>query len=83
MAAFMGLALALGLMATPLQGRAQVSSYGDKTEGENLNDQLPTVLQQGAGHAASECAAAARRAVRRRHGEAGHAGASTSTASIR
>ena len=42
----MGLTLALGLMAAPLQGRAQVSSYGDKTEGENLNDQLPTVLRR-------------------------------------
>jgi protein SCO1/2 len=33
-------------MATPLQGRAQVSSYGDKTEGENLNNELPTVLRK-------------------------------------
>jgi len=31
-------------MASPLQGRAQVSPTGEKTEGENLNDQLPTVL---------------------------------------
>jgi protein SCO1/2 len=46
MAALAGLALALGLMATPLQGRAQVSSYGDKTEGENLNNELPTVLRE-------------------------------------
>jgi protein SCO1/2 len=46
MAALAGLALAFGLMATPLQGRAQVSSYGDKTEGENLNNELPTVLRE-------------------------------------
>jgi len=42
----MGLTLALGLMAAPLQGRAQVSPTGEKTEGENLNDQLPTVLSK-------------------------------------
>jgi len=42
----MGLTLALGLMAAPLQGRAQVSATGEKTEGENLNDQLPTVLSK-------------------------------------
>jgi protein SCO1 len=42
----MGLALALGLMAAPLRGRAQVSATGEKTEGENLNDQLPTVLSK-------------------------------------
>ena len=46
MTALMGLALALGLMAAPLQGRAQVSATGEKTEGENLNDQLPTVLSK-------------------------------------
>jgi protein SCO1/2 len=46
MTALMGLALALGLMATPLQLRAQVSPTGEKTEGENLNDQLPTVLNR-------------------------------------
>jgi protein SCO1/2 len=46
MAALVGLALAFGLLATPLQGRAQVSSYGDKTEGENLNNELPTVLRK-------------------------------------
>jgi protein SCO1/2 len=40
----MGWTLAIGLMASPLQGRAQVSPTGEKTEGENLNDQLPTVL---------------------------------------
>ena len=41
-----GLALSLGLMAAPLPGSAQVSSYGDKTQGENTGDQLPTVLQK-------------------------------------
>jgi protein SCO1/2 len=46
MAAVIGLALALGLVAAPLQGRAQVSPTGEKTEGENLNDQLPTVLSK-------------------------------------
>jgi protein SCO1/2 len=46
MAGLMGPALALGLLAAPLQGRAQVSPTGEKTEGENLNDQLPTVLSK-------------------------------------
>jgi protein SCO1/2 len=46
MAAVAGLALAFGLMAMPLRSRAQVSSYGDKTEGENLNNELPTVLHK-------------------------------------
>ena len=46
MTALMGLSLALGLMAAPLQGSAQVSPTGEKTEGENLNDQLPTVLSK-------------------------------------
>ena len=46
MTVLMGLTLALGLMAAPLQGRAQVSPTGEKTEGENLNDQLPTVLSK-------------------------------------
>jgi protein SCO1/2 len=46
MTALVGLTLALGLMAAPLQGRAQVSATGEKTEGENLNDQLPTVLSK-------------------------------------
>ena len=46
MAALAGLTLALGLLAAPLQGRAQVSSYGDKTEGENLNNELPAVLHK-------------------------------------
>jgi protein SCO1 len=45
-AAMVGLALALGLMATPLRGGAQVSSYGDKSAGENTGDQLPSVLQR-------------------------------------
>lgn len=44
-AALTGLALALGLMAMPLRAGAQVSSYGDKSEGENSGTQLPTVLQ--------------------------------------
>jgi protein SCO1/2 len=46
MTALMGLTLALGLMAAPLHARAQVSPTGEKTEGENLNDQLPTVLSK-------------------------------------
>ena len=45
-AALTALALALGLMATPLRSGAQVSSYGDKTQGENVGDQLPTVLKK-------------------------------------
>lgn len=40
------LALALGLCAAPLRTLGQVSSYGDKTEGENLNNELPTVLHK-------------------------------------
>ncbi len=44
-AALAGLALALGLLAAPLRSSAQVSSYGDKTEGDNAGNQLPTVLQ--------------------------------------
>ncbi len=39
----------LGLMLTvamPSRSLAQVSSYGDKTQGENVGDQLPTVLQK-------------------------------------
>ena len=44
--ALAGLALALGLMAAPLRSGAQVSSYGDKSEGENTGTQLPTVLQR-------------------------------------
>jgi len=35
---------ALGLVL-PLCAAAQVSSYGDKTEGQNVGDQLPKVLQ--------------------------------------
>lgn len=46
MTALMGLTLAFGLMAAPLHGHAQVSATGEKTEGENLNDQLPTVLSK-------------------------------------
>jgi protein SCO1 len=45
-AALVGLALALGLLAAPLRSGAQVSSYGDKTEGDNTGGQLPTVLQK-------------------------------------
>jgi protein SCO1/2 len=45
-AAFAGFALALGLITVPLRSVAQVSSYGDKTEGENVGDQLPTILQK-------------------------------------
>jgi protein SCO1/2 len=45
MATLAGFALVLGLMASPLQSHAQVSSYGDKTQGENTGTQLPTVLQ--------------------------------------
>jgi protein SCO1/2 len=44
-AAFAGLALALGLLAAPVRCAAQVSSYGDKTEGENTGTDLPTVLK--------------------------------------
>lgn len=40
-----GAALVAGL-AAPLQSVAQVSSYGDKTMGENTGDQLPTVLSK-------------------------------------
>jgi protein SCO1/2 len=39
------LVLAFGLLA-PLRMVGQVSSYGDKTEGENVGDQLPSVLQK-------------------------------------
>ncbi len=46
MTTLMGLALAFGLTAAPLHGHAQVSPTGEKTEGENLNDQLPTVLSK-------------------------------------
>jgi protein SCO1/2 len=41
---FAGAALALAIVL-PLCAAAQVSSYGDKTEGENVGDQLPKVLQ--------------------------------------
>jgi protein SCO1/2 len=40
------LALALGLCTAPLWAGAQVSSYGDKTQGENTGSELPTVLQK-------------------------------------
>jgi protein SCO1/2 len=33
-------------VAMPSRSLAQVSSYGDKTQGENVGDQLPTVLQK-------------------------------------
>jgi protein SCO1/2 len=39
----MGIALTLALGCAPMV--AQVSSYGDKTAGENTGDQLPTVLK--------------------------------------
>jgi protein SCO1/2 len=39
-----GVVLVVGLMALPMTSGAQVSSYGDKTMGENTGDQLPTVL---------------------------------------
>lgn len=45
-AAFAAFAIVLGLIATPLQSGAQVSSYGDKTEGQNAGDQLPSVLKE-------------------------------------
>lgn len=38
--------MAMGFLATPLRSHAQVSSYGDKAEGENLNNELPTVLRK-------------------------------------
>ena len=46
MTTLIGLTLALGLIASPQHGRAQVSATGEKTEGENLSDQLPTVLNK-------------------------------------
>jgi protein SCO1/2 len=46
LAATAGLMLGLGLLAAPLRCAAQVSSYGDKTEGDNVGEQLPTVLQK-------------------------------------
>jgi protein SCO1/2 len=42
----LGLAMAMGLLAGPLRCGAQVSSYGDKTEGPNVGTSLPTVLQK-------------------------------------
>jgi len=44
-ATFTGAAILLALVA-PSMLQAQVSSYGDKTQGENTGDQLPTVLQK-------------------------------------
>jgi protein SCO1/2 len=41
--ALAGLAMALGAM--PLRSVAQVSSYGDKSQGENVGSDLPTVLK--------------------------------------
>jgi protein SCO1/2 len=41
-----GIILAAGMLAVTRPSAAQVSSYGDKTEGENVGDQLPTVLQK-------------------------------------
>ena len=41
-----GLTLALSLLVAPVVSRAQVSPTGEKTEGENLTDQLPTVLSK-------------------------------------
>ncbi len=44
-AALMGCAVPVGLVcATP--AKAQVSSYGDKQQGENRGDELPTVLKK-------------------------------------
>lgn len=45
-AALAAFALVLGLIATPQRSGAQVSSYGDKTEGQNTGDQLPSVLKK-------------------------------------
>jgi protein SCO1/2 len=39
----MGVALTLALVCSPMW--AQVSTYGDKSTGENTGDQLPTVLK--------------------------------------
>ncbi len=46
--ALMGLALVLGCAraVSPAAATAQVSSYGDKQQGENTGDQLPNVLQK-------------------------------------
>lgn len=41
-----GAFLALALAVLPLWSVAQVSSYGDKTEGENVGDKLPVILQR-------------------------------------
>jgi len=44
-AALMGLAM-LVAMGSPLRCAAQVSSYGDKTQGDNVGTELPSVLQK-------------------------------------
>jgi protein SCO1/2 len=44
--ALSGLVLGLGLAVAPLHCGAQVSSYGEKAEGENTGEQLPTVLHK-------------------------------------
>jgi protein SCO1/2 len=41
-----GAVLALGLVLLPLRVAGQVSSYGDKTEGDNVGDTLPLILQK-------------------------------------
>jgi len=38
--------VALGIVAMPAALTAQVSSYGDKSQGQNVGDELPTVLKQ-------------------------------------
>jgi protein SCO1/2 len=40
----MGVALSVALLGASLPSRAQVSSYGDKSTGENTGDELPSVL---------------------------------------
>ncbi len=44
MLALMGMAVAIA--ATPWRSAAQVSSYGDKTQGDNVGSELPTVLKR-------------------------------------
>ena len=41
-----GAAMASAMLAMPLRSGAQVSSYGDKSAGENTGDQLPIVLKK-------------------------------------
>ena len=57
-----------------LRSSAQVASYGDKQTGENSGDQLPHGPAEGRRRAASESAASAGRAVRRRDRQDGAAG---------